>query len=427
MVITPFFTALREHTIKRLEEIGHADLLIGIPSYNNDQTIHNVMKMASHGAIDSFPDMRVLIFVSDGGSTDDTRDEAHAIELDPYIEKLIQIYRGIPGKGSALRSIFEAASYLKVKATAVVDADLRSITPDWIKKLVTPVISGDYDFVAPLYTRYKYDGTITNNIAYNMTRMLYGKRIRQPIGGDFCFSTPLAQSYLKENVWDTDVATFGIDIWMTTLAITAGYRMCQARLGVKVHGKKDPGSDLGTMFREVVITMFSLMEHYEDYWKTIKESTSVDIVGEAPAEEPESFPVDKELLMEHFRIGCNHFSPFWKSILSKDDLKAINQLKKAKPDEFCIDIDLWAHILYDFAATFHNWSKNRAKLVNMMTPLYYANVASYINLTEKMSNAEAEKLIEDNAHRFEDLKSCLIKKWETEGKYPCKHERGIGK
>ncbi len=411
----PFLTALREHTIKRLEEIGQADLLIGIPSYNNDQTIRHVMKTASHGAAEFFPGLKVLIFVSDGGSTDDTRDEANDVELDPFTEKLIQIYRGIPGKGSALRGVFEAASYLKVKATLVLDADLRSLTPDWVQKLTTPVISGNYDYVAPLYNRYKYDGTITNNIAYNMTRMLYGKRIRQPIGGDFCFSTPLAQTYLKKDVWDTDVATFGIDIWMTTLAITTEARTCQARLGIKVHGKKDPGTALGPMFREVVITMFNLMEKHEKEWKKIRKSTPVQIMGEAPREEPEPFTVDKETLAENFKIGYTHFAPLWKSILSKEDLAFLKELHKARPDEMEIDIDVWARLLYDFAATFHQWPKNRVKLVNTMTPLYYASVVSFINRTEKMSNAKVEQFIEEQARHFEELKPYLIEKWDAAG------------
>lgn len=408
-----FLTALREYTIKRLEEIGRADLLIGIPSYNNDQTVQHVMKTASHGAAEYFPDLRTLIFLSDGGSTDDTRDEAKNVELHPYTEKLVQIYRGIPGKGSALRAVFEAASYLRVKATIVLDADLRSITPDWIHKLAAPVISGEYDYVAPLYSRYKYDATITNNIAYNMTRMLYGKGIRQPIGGDFCFSTPLAQTYLKEDVWDTDVATFGIDIWMTTLAITTKSRMCQVRLGVKLHGKKDPGISLGPMFREVVITMFALMEKYEKEWKSIKGSTPVETIGEASTEEPEPFPVNKEVLVEKFRIGYSHFAPLWKTVLSKEDLKIIRSLKKAGPDELQIDFDLWARILYDFASTFHKWPKDRVKLVNMLTPLYYADVVSFINRTEKMSNSEAEQVIEECADRFEALKPYLLKKWDA--------------
>ena len=49
-----------------------------------------------------------------------------------------------------------------------------------------------------------------------------------------------------------DISTFGIDIWMTTSAITGGFAVCQTRLGAKIHDPKDPGSDLGPMFRQVV-------------------------------------------------------------------------------------------------------------------------------------------------------------------------------
>ena len=45
-----------------------------------------------------------------------------------------------------------------------------------------------------------------------MTRALYGQRVRQPIGGDFGFSGRLAEFYLKQDVWETHVARFGIDI-----------------------------------------------------------------------------------------------------------------------------------------------------------------------------------------------------------------------
>ena len=62
---------------------------------------------------------------------------------------------------------------------------------EWIELLAGPVLKGGYDYVAPLYARYKYDGTITNSIVYPLTRALYGQRIRQPIGGDFGFSGSL--------------------------------------------------------------------------------------------------------------------------------------------------------------------------------------------------------------------------------------------
>ena len=54
----------------------------------------------------------------------------------PSEVKLIPaIYMGLSGKGRAVRAIFEAASFLKVKSVALVDSDLRSITPEWMQTI----------------------------------------------------------------------------------------------------------------------------------------------------------------------------------------------------------------------------------------------------------------------------------------------------
>ncbi|HPK44758.1 MAG TPA: glycosyltransferase, partial [Spirochaetota bacterium] len=133
-----YLTAIRPYIIKRLEQIKKADVLIGIPCFNNEATIANVMTMVSEGLFTYYNDVRPVLFVSDGGSTDDTRDIAQSIELKPWQERIIQIYRGVAGKGSAFRAIFEAAQILDVDACIVVDSDLRSISPDWIKLLLSP-------------------------------------------------------------------------------------------------------------------------------------------------------------------------------------------------------------------------------------------------------------------------------------------------
>ena len=115
---------------------------------------------------------------------------------------------------------------LGARACAVVDSDLRSITPEWVQLLLEPVLDHRVDFVAPYYLRHKYDGTITNSIVYPLTRALYGRRVRQPIGGEFGMSGRLASHYLTRPVWETDVARYGIDIWMTTTAVGDGFAVC---------------------------------------------------------------------------------------------------------------------------------------------------------------------------------------------------------
>lgn len=407
-------TAFRPYLAKRIEQIEAADIVVGIPCYNNETTIVNVMKQVSRGLANNFKSARSVILISDGGSTDDTREVAREEEIMPWQEKVVFIYRGIGGKGTAFRAIFEAADKLNARACAVVDADLRSITPDWLHHMLEPVLEKDYDFVAPTYSRHKWDGTITNNVAYNLTRALYGKRLRQPIGGDFGLSRRTVQSYLTQNVWGTEVARFGIDIWMTTHAIAHGLRVCQANLGMKVHDPKDPGLSLGPMFRQVVMTLFTLMEQHYLVWKEVHGSEAVQTFGTEEILEPEAIKVDQELLIQNFKTGQQHFGALWKDILSSPCYAAVQKLTTAERKTFYLDVTCWAHIIYEIAATFHHWPKDRAKLVDVMSPLYEARVASFINETAEMTTAESERVIEGQAEIFEKEKPYLVKYWEAE-------------
>ena len=404
-------TALRPYASKRIEEIESAEILVGIPCYNNERTITHVIQMVTHGLAKHYRDRRAVVLVADGGSTDDTREVAKEFQIKPWQEKLITIYRGPAGKGTALRSVFETAERLEIKACAVVDSDLRSITSDWVKYLIDPVLKKGYQFVAPIYLRHKYDGTITNNIVYNLTRALYGKRIRQPIGGDFAFSRDLAKFYAQQDVWETDVARFGIDIWMTTNAITQGFRICQSYLGVKIHDAKDPGQHLGPMFRRVIWTIFSLMERHEDYWKKVRGSEPVEIFGHENHVEPEPVNVDLEGMIEHFKVGFRQFSSLWKEIFCDDCFEQVRKVAHLSARRFHLPTDTWIQILYQLAATFHVWSVNRNKLIDLMTPLYYARVASFVRQSWEMSSEEAERLVEEQAQSFEEHKDYLITVW----------------
>lgn len=409
-------TALRVYTTKRIEEINVADILVGIPCYNNEHTVTHVIQMVTHGLAKHYRDKRCVIHIADGGSTDDTREVAKEFEIKPWQEKIVSIYRGPGGKGTALRSIFETAERLKVKACAVVDSDLRSITSDWIHYLVDPVFTKDYQFVSPVYLRHKYDGTITNNIVYNLTRALYGKRIRQPIGGDFAFSRDVARFYIEQDVWDTDVARYGIDIWMTTNAINQGFRICQSNLGVKIHDAKDPGEHLGPMFRQVIWTLFSLMERYESYWKKVRGSEPMETFGFEGTVEPEPVKVEPDKLIQLFKTGFKQFYPLWKDIFSKTCFKEIQKAEKMDSMQFSFHTDSWVRILYELAATFHAWDVNRLKLIELVTPLYYARVASFVKQSWEMSSQEAEVLVEEQAAKFEKHKGYLIKVWDQKFK-----------
>ncbi len=409
-----FHTALRSWANRRLEKIDHADLVVGIPCFNNDSTIDHVIDMVSEGIAQYYQGLRSMIIISDGGSTDDSREIAKEKMVHPFIEKIITIYRGIPGKGSALRMIFEAASFLNAKVCLLFDSDIRSITPEWVKALADPVLTHGHDFVAPVYSRYKYDATITNNIAYNLTRALYGKRVRQPIGGDFGLSNRMLDYYFKygHEIWMTDIARFGVDIWMTTNAIVEGQSICQAYLGTKVHDAKDPLENLGPMFRQVVYPIFELMENNAEKWKHIHGSEPIPTYGTPGREEPKAFTVDLHGMIENFKGGFKNLSVLWEKIINPQSFSVLQSLiKKRKTENFLMPTEDWAKIIYDFASTFHKWKRDRGKLVEIMRPLYYARIASFINRTLQMTTQEAEEVIEQQAQTFEAMKPYLLKAW----------------
>jgi glycosyltransferase involved in cell wall biosynthesis len=407
-----YISGLRPYASKRLEEIESADILAGIPCYNNQETIEHVIQMVTHGLDRHYKKMRAVIMIADGGSTDDTREVAKEFQIKPWQEKIVSIYRGPGGKGSAFRSIFETAQRLNVKACMVVDSDLRSITSDWISHLLEPVLGYGYEYVAPVYTRYKYDGTITNNIVYNLTRCLYGLRLRQPIGGDFAFAGKLAAHYVEQDVWETDVARFGIDIWMTTHAITSGMKLCQSNLGVKVHDAKDPAEALGPMFRQVVHTLFVMMENFESAWKSVRGSRDLPIFGFESSLEPEPITVDFERLVREYQTGFRQFEGLYRDIYSPLCFEELRTAAGLSGREFEISVETWVKVLFETAATFHGWTSNRAQLVNLVTPLYLGRVASFINRTREMNAVQAEAVVEEQARMFEEQKDYLIRVWD---------------
>ncbi len=407
-------TALREDARKRMEEIGQADILVGIPSYNNAASIGHVVRMAAGGMVKHFPDLKPVLINSDGGSPDGTRQVVLNTPVPPGVEVIATEYQGIPGKGSAFRAIFEAAKVLGVKACVVVDSDLRSITPDWIELLAGPIVKQGYGYVTPLYVRHKYDGTITNNICYPMTRMLYGLDIRQPIGGDFGFSAELLDHYLGQDVWETDVARFGIDIWMTTTAINAGARICQTHLGVKIHDAKDPAAKLGPMFRQVVGTLFKMMAEYGDNWKAVTGSQPTPIYGEPTEAEPQPVPVTLSAMIEKLRAGREEWGEVWEAVLSAENRAALEAVLAQPDDAYQFTAQQWAPIVFDFAVAYNKSGLDQDAVIDSMTPLYYGRTAGLVMESAGMDNVTFEReVIQAQARTFGELKPHLIERWSS--------------
>jgi glycosyltransferase involved in cell wall biosynthesis len=429
--------SLTPKTIKDIKRIKKADILVGIPSYNSEDTIGHVIKAVRLGLTKYFPKYKSVIINSDCGSSDSTRKIARnnlqdykdlesiliAHEMHPFsrslhtpISEMVTSFRGTPGKGKAFRRIFEIADELRVKVVVVVDSDLRSITPEWIQLLGGPIIFQGYDYVAPLYTRHKYDGTITNSIIYPLTRALYGKKIRQPIGGEFGFSANVLKDYLKKEIWDTDVAYYGIDIWMTTMALANGFNVCQSFLGAKIHNPKSVRT-LAPMFKQVIGTIFSLAEEYSESWKKIKKSEALPTFGFQAHVIPEEVEQDFNDLYQSFHRGFKKFDCIWQEILKNENRQELARIVLLQKKDFSFSAHLWVKVLYDYLCFYHRFKNvfmemSLPLVLESMIPFYFGFIASYVKKTMKLSSQQAEEEIEKLCLEFEKLKPYLIENWD---------------
>lgn len=399
--------------IRNPEHVERARLVVGIPSYNEADTIAHVVQMADAGLRRYYPDYPAVIVNADNCSPDGTRDVF--LQVDTATPKIyVSTPQGMKGKGRNIRNLLEVGVELRAQAILMLDADLKSITPEWIEHLIEPLLEG-YDFVVPIYLRHKYDGTITNHIAYPMLRTLYGLRVRQPIGGDFGISNRLARCYLVEKTWYDDVFEFGIDIWLTTVAIGRHFQVCQTFLGsAKAHRHKDPAKDLGPMFANVVGTIFQQMVDFEYLWKGISRSRPSIIYGFGLGQRttvPEVH-IHREGLFQSLQQGFQQYSEIWQKVLQADNWSAVNQFINQPCDQFSFASDLWARMIFDFATAYCAGSIPRRQLLSAFIPLYHARVLSFFNRTQQMTLAEAEEYLENINRVFEKQKPYLIQRWD---------------
>ncbi|MBI5302238.1 MAG: glycosyltransferase [Chloroflexi bacterium] len=408
-------TSLRTDGQRRLAEIGSADIVVGIPSYKNANTIGLVMERAAEGLVTFYPTLRPVIGVVDGGSSDETPHIAAAQVLPVAVRRIVTTYQGIQGKGSAVRAIFEMTRALKAQVCIVLEADLVTITREWIPKLCEPILKGDYAYVVPTYARPLVEGAVTDILAYPLTRMLYGVDVRQPMGGDFAVSGELAGRIFDRDVWETDVARHGIDIWLTTIAINENIKMCQVRLGTKIEDNREAATSFDPGFVQSVGTLFRMMDIYRRRWaEGTRPQRLAPFHGNGiAADQPRlTAAITLNMLSDAFSSGARRFRRLWRSIMSPSNFTEVNELANKPRGAMNFSAELWSRVVFDFAVVYNKGESDPDKVVAALLPLYYARTAAILRDTGGKLDA-VEQAIQAQAQAFAEQKPYLVQRWQT--------------
>lgn len=394
------------------KKVKRADLVVGLPTYNNGENIALPTAQAAKGLLEHFGDKNSVIINCDSHSEDGTKEAF--LQTPTEIPK---IYLSTPpeivGRGYNLRNLTAKALELQSQAVIVVDPDVESITSIWIKNLGEPIFAG-FGFVAPLYVRHKYDGALGNGIVYPLTRALYGRRVRQPIGGDFAFAANIAEVYLNHSTWNDKVGQCGVDIWMTTLAICQGIPICQSLVGrSKVRRNNGDIVPSEPAFSQVVGTLMDLMIHFHDFWGRVKWSkpTAIYGFGMGEVETPVPVEISQDELHHGFVQGFAQYQQLWETFLENNIYNKLGEIRDLPLAHFSFPSEIWARILYSYSVAYKNQAVEREALLQSLVPLFVGKTLSFVKKTERMSIQQAEEYIENECMIFEEAKPYLVTKW----------------
>jgi glycosyltransferase involved in cell wall biosynthesis len=433
--------------------IPQAEIVVGVCTRNCEDTIQNVLRSVDEGLSSFFPGRKSLIIVSDL-SEDSTRKRVEQTETRNPVFFTKQ--EGGPGKGNGIRTIFRLAAENGASVVGLVDGDLISIRPGWVKALVEPVDKG-FDLAVPYYERHKYDSVITNHVVYPFVASMYGTEIRQPIGGEFGLSIKLVRKLLAHPKFPEG---FGIDIFITTTAIVEDMRIAETALGVKSHTStkeyKDFEKFLIPMFSQVVSTLFDLTLYNRHKIRRISGMKGVKRFGEIRGGSVGESVVDRGVLFQMFQKGYERI--IWSDVLSEETKKKIREAvsgsgerkiprgfwrhsardvasymrgrverrgRVMRPDilseqtkkeirEFIyggsgqiISVDTWASAVFDSFIKYMNPSMRR-EAINVLRDVWLGRFSSFVRQTRFMDTGDAECMIRGQVGVFNKKKAEIL-------------------
>ena len=397
-----------------------ADIVVALTSYNDIRTIGAVARALRDGVTRHFASNAVRFVLADAGSTDGTREAAREVV---GTSALVEIayesgatfgglpYHGHPARAAALRAILQTAQRLSARACAVVDASLDTVEPDWIERLIAPVLTDGIDYVSPYYVRHVNEGAITRSIVYPMFRALYGVRLRQPAASEFGCSGRLVTHYLEQEFWDVEQASAGIDLWLAIAAAVGEFHLCEAALGTRGGPSRGNAADLSTTLAQVVGALFADMENRVDIWQRVRGSTAIPVIGAVLGTAADAPRLNVDGLMESYRLGYRELREIWTWVLPPRTIVELRKLTESPPDRFRFDDRLWANIVYDFALGYSLRVMPHDHLLRSLTPLYTGWLASFVLQMGDATPAQIQERVEQVCLGFESEKRHLISRW----------------
>ncbi len=415
---------ISDELLRQLVAVGNVDILVGLPTFNHADTAASIVTTLHVGLARHFPRERTVLINADGGSDDGTVDVVRAApkaaaELTGSASlrtthRISASYAGSPGRAAGVRTVFAAADLLRARAVVLVDADVVSITPEWVAELAQPVWKDEADVVLPIHPRHRFEGPLLSQLVRPLLGAAYRRRLRSNFAGDFACSGAFAARMVTHGMWEHDLSRPALDVWVAATAMADELRLMQAHLGPRVLSPRAARSGLTELLEQVVGTAFECLGHHAARWTARTETTDVGVRGTPapPAGEPSEPDVSR--MAERYRTGVRDLAPLLRDILTPGTLARLQA--SAAPGEGVprVPDPLWVAVVYEFAAASHRGIMSREHLTQALVPLYLGRTASFFAEIASADEQAHRLRLEALEREYEGLRPLLLERWNAE-------------
>ncbi|KYO66553.1 glycosidase [Thermovenabulum gondwanense] len=404
-----YFNAL-EDINKCIPESINAKVIIGIPFYNEKNTLLEVIKIAK----DSLKDLKepkLVMAVGDPAGKDvlDTIKKEFHEEVIAFL-----MPKGVNGRGFSIRAILEAARKLKSDAV-LLEADLmqekgKGIKSQWVDRLYQPIAEGYHASIA-VFQRHPLEDTAGPLLVAPLLSVLYRVRFTDPLSGLFALSGDIIEELSRDFDKNKELAGgYGLNPWLLTFLLRENKKICEVYLGCKL--SPSTFCKRSIVFKEMVYALFSRVIEDEKRWKEAKKVIKFpDLYDYREGEEPKEVFCNYEEYVKEFKAGYTHYRKILSEILHDSLIEKLDNLLTSSPSEFSFSGELWAKIVYSFLlGTAFQEERSKDDLMNSFLALYEGRVAGYI---KEHNRGE----IKESFEAFEKEKVNFTARWKEKSIY----------
>ncbi len=395
----------------QLSEFSNYDLVIGIPFFNEADTIGPLLQSIDK-VLQSWIGRRQLIICIGDASANLCLEVIRNTRLKhPHLEMLLP--ESLSGRGMAIRTIIEISKRLDADLL-LFSANMASeqgpgIDSTWLESLLTP-IQGQYDLVIGSLRRYLGMDSIAHMLAAPVLEVFYGFRVSDPLGGIYAISHDFIEELAHEaRFWGESIRGFGIDFWLITRALCWNRNVCEISMGgvVKTHNL----NARNRIFSQTARAIFEGVKRDSTIWLSDRLVIRVaDILARSEIRHPDTIGDLLPELINNFNSGCQQFGELVKKLSEGSRILQLAEQRDNQTLDFGDDI--WVSAVLELMEMYaFEGPENQGKIIALLTALYNGRVADYLQdmnkFCAKIQGANQPEIDEVLVRKVESIRQNL--------------------